>query len=75
MTQSAASEGFGAIRAVMCVKTELLLFSIHSLVIPSPNFLPIFVHNSLLYFYNLLKSIYTQTNKYICIYNFRTASC
>ena len=53
-------EGFGATHAVMCVKTELLLFSIHSLVIPFPNFLPIFVHNSLLYFIdNLLK-------KYLC---------
>ena len=32
------TEGFGTTHAVMCVKTELLLFSIHSLVIPFPNF-------------------------------------
>ena len=49
---------------MMCVKTELLLFSIHSLVIPFPNIFANFVHNSLLCFIdNLLKSIYTQTNK------------
>ena len=51
------SEGFGATHAVMCVKTELLLFSRLFL---SLIFLPIFVHNSLLYFIdNLLK-------KYLC---------
>ena len=32
------SVSVGAIHAVRCVKTELLLFSIHSLVIRFPNF-------------------------------------
>ena len=49
------SEGFGATLAVMYVKTGVLLallmfFSLHFLAIPFPKFLPIYVHNSLLYF-------------------------